>query len=181
MSNITDRDIFNKVKEALIRQGDKCVDFHGEEPAYTGWKQKEIQGLWDLLKLDYDYMDSWEVYETITNEASKRKIYEVNCAIGHIVDFTIDSWDIEEQSIDSEYVLEAVEKSNPDWKMDVDSVAMLHFLQSLHDALPVSKWVGTFALFENAFTNEGKWNCKIPFVNRSKIEQDISDYAESLL
>lgn len=148
---IRDIDIFNKIKDHLLTQNEKSLTLH-EGCAYRGVKQSDLNEAWYKT---YKTACPVEIGKGTDNSEIIQQIEDIytevpsnlKCAVGAIISDEFYSYDMEENSINSNLVSFPVKMSNPDWKITCQSWAMLEELQALHDGTLVEDWAENLARF----------------------------------
>lgn len=148
LSIVTDEEAFSYISSALIKQKERSVGI-GEECAYRGFSSTAMSELSKRLFGTVDYSNLDEEQNDLFNESLYELIdSDIRCAVGHIIDDSCYDTSIEGESIESDYVIALVDKSNPDWDITSKSLEMLKKLQRIHDAVKPSYWELTLSKFK---------------------------------
>ena len=133
---ITDRDVFEYVREKMLAQNTKSTDkyYDEEEDAYVD------NG--DCLYFSYD----------IQSEIS------LKCALGFVMDENIFHQMAEENSdATDEEIIGVIALSNKNWEITSESWQMLALLQRIHDMTSVEDWEKAMRRMSYLFDSNGKF------------------------
>lgn len=159
MSLITnDYEAFLVVKEHLLNQDEKAINSE-DDCQYRGYLSKTMSRIKnevsDNLECD-DYDDNWssEFYDEL-NDALNQTPFDAKCAVGVLISDQFYQEEFEGGVIDNNNdIVEAVNKSNPVWKITDKSFSMLQALQSIHDTGTHNDWANKLLEMNTSFD---KW------------------------
>lgn len=138
----TDKEAYEFVMEKLLEQGEKSIEDSGD-CQYRGYSSKalsEIHSRANQAQAESEDEDDLSFYEELINLLSCTPP-DAKCAAGFLIDDNIYSSNLEGQTVDYENsVFEAIQKSNPLWRLDENSAEMLKTLQLIHDQKEVDQW-----------------------------------------
>lgn len=156
MNITTDKEAFEYIRQYLLTQNEKSID-EGANCMYRGILQKDLKSL-DNLGNSED-QDWWENGgEDAYYEALADLPKDARCAVGAIISDDVYDPEIENSGIqDNPGVLELVQESNPNWKVDYSSKEMLSTLQRIHDRNQPEQWWRLFKELENNFNEKNQW------------------------
>lgn len=175
---ITDIDVFNKVRDHLMSQGELCLNFNGDN-GYFGVKSSDYQKVVDRASEmceEYGEPEHWEIIEEMYHLINTNKIERAMCAIGCLIKPEFYSEDLENQTVIEDNVLNAVKQSLPNWEITNSRLGMLTALQSIHDNTPIKNWETYFNILSNNFV-DGTWR-NIDLV--LGLHQFVENYANRL-
>lgn len=160
MNITTDKEAYKFVTEELLSQKEKSKDSDGE-CKYRGHTQSVIDEVMNRVTDELEiteYEDTDQFYTEYENLIGNEP-FNLKCAVGHLIKESVYEYHYEGQVIEyKNLIFEAVQKSNPDWKMDEFSCEMLKQLQIIHDQKQESEWLKLFLDFGDKFTDEGKYD-----------------------
>ncbi|NDB56901.1 hypothetical protein EB001_00385 [bacterium] len=133
---ITDRDVFEYVREKMLAQNQKSTNtFYDEE-------QDEIVDTEDCQYFSYDH----------------EKEIDLRCALGFVMNQDIFN-DIGEENTDAtdENILQTIALSNSNWEITSESWQMLALLQRIHDMTYIKHWRRAMDRMSYLFDSNGKF------------------------
>jgi hypothetical protein len=135
--HVTDRDIFEYVKQQMINQNRKSMDSYFDEE-----EDEMIEG--DTCQyFGYDYV----------NEIS------IRCALGHLMQQEIfNDLSCEETDAFEEDNLKVIAASNVNWQITTKSWMMLCILQRIHDVVDVKQWSSVMNNMTYLFNPDGSFD-----------------------
>jgi hypothetical protein len=164
MKITTDIEAFNHVKEQLLWQSQKSLnesDMCSYRGFTTGIKDETANEAALILaerrgcSIDEVYDIFGTEFSEIQNELILGLDYDLKCAVGHLISDDFYSLSLEENSVETNIVKEAVINSNPEWIINEKSLEMMQHLQFIHDSQQVDDWDKMLELFE--FSPNGKF------------------------
>lgn len=111
-----------------------------------------------LIKQDEQSVD--EDGDCVYRGESFDNDHKTKCAVGHIINTKNYKPSLENRSIASPKVKNAIRLSNPNWKIGQHGWLMLNNLQLVHDENDVSGWSNNFEEMESQFTKSGNYKLK---------------------
>ena len=149
----TDLEVFNRVKNHLLTQNEKS------ETTYSGCSYFYIPDLdieeieQEAMRNSIDDMDCNETFKLYYKDAIASHIENktgpvLSCAVGCLIDYKFYDYEAEGKSANSDYVLDMIKPSLPDWEIGNDQIMMLRVLQNIHDGFEPEEWRDMFDLME---------------------------------
>lgn len=174
----TDKDAYQYIVKSLIEQNTKSTDENGE-CRYRGGSNAIFQSLYTKAKekceKDYPLMADDRKYE-VTQDNFRELCFDVpydfKCAVGHIIDSTHYTEQIEGNSLDDDDVCKAIKDSNPNWEITENSIMLLKLMQLVHDWSEVEDWPIKFATLQNRFDENGSFITNFD----AELDQIMSDF-----
>jgi hypothetical protein len=134
---VTDRDIFEYVREKMLEQNQKSMDSYFDEES-----EEMIEGdTCQYFGFDYE------------NEVT------IRCALGHLMKQEIfDDLSHEETDAFEDANLQVIAASNVNWQITTKSWMMLCILQRVHDMVSVSEWPSVMNNMTYLFNPDGSFD-----------------------
>lgn len=144
----TDQEVFIYVREHLLNQNEKSFYYRGT-CGYRGVSKEALTSTWMMLfDTEAPDMKDWPEVNTLSyRDAFRVEAAEaitpknLSCAIGCLISDAYYRENLENSSIENHLVIEAVQKSAPEWSIEDSSLRMLSRLQHIHDKIDVDNWV----------------------------------------
>lgn len=158
----TDEQAYSYVMNKLLEQGQKSVDDAGE-CQYRGFSEKFIEEAKSRISDEFDENeDSDAFYEELLN-VLYNKPSDTKCAAGYLINDAEYDRTLEGQTIQYENsVYEAIQKSNPLWRMNEKSSALVAALQTIHDQKPEHEWHNYLETLGYSFNIHGEFMPLMP-------------------
>ena len=121
-----DMQVMDYIVSKLLKQGEKSVEtfFHFETETY------EKSG--DCSYRSFIRNEDGQIIDTL------------KCAVGHIIDDEVYDDQLESQTVDNTFVIDAVKVSCENWEFTDNSLGMLKVLQRIHDVIEPELWESNF-------------------------------------
>jgi hypothetical protein len=142
-----DYEAFTAIKKHLLTQNQKSLDYF-DACQYRGQT---------FVPFESDSFYSQYV-DDINEDNGKFVPTGLSCAVGILIKEDMYSPEIEGNSIDDNFVQEAITSSHPDWDMNTKSIIMLQVLQRIHDNSEPSTWNKYLQAVEVLFFTEESLN-----------------------
>jgi hypothetical protein len=94
------------------------------------------------------------VYRGFIRDYDGQIIDTLKCAVGHIIDDDIYDDQLESQTIENQFVVDAVKTSCENWEMTDNSLGMLYVLQRIHDMIDPKNWEENFVYVRKEILDE---------------------------
>jgi hypothetical protein len=106
-----------------------------------------------------DETETWDsggdcVYRGFIRDDQGTIIDTLKCAVGHIIDDDIYDDQLESQTIENQFVVDAVKTSCENWEMTDNSLGMLYVLQRIHDMIDPKNWEENFVYVRKEILDE---------------------------
>jgi len=159
----TDKDAYQHIVKSLTEQAARSTDENGE-CRYRGGNNSVFENCYNeaekQCEKDHFYSDEEEKYAVISDiyrDLCLSVPYNLKCAIGHLIDSTHYTQEIEGESVGSVEIIEVIQKSNPNWKISRNSLMFLRLMQLVHDTYQVEDWPMKFAALQDRFDDNGSF------------------------
>ena len=138
-----DKEAYLFMKDHLLNQMEKSVDQVGD-CTYRGYDDKTLCDLKDeaeAIALKNDILDDEYEYD-IYRDLLASHAPNLKCAVGALIIDTFYSQNLEGRTVcnDENDIVEAVQKSNPVWKITERSIKLMKAFQNIHDSYEPSVW-----------------------------------------
>ena len=138
-----DKEAYLFMKDHLLNQMEKSMD-KLNECTYRGYSQNILDQLNDEAKTIaeqnglYDEEDEEDVYNDLLASHSPN----LKCAVGALIIDEFYSQNLEGRTVCTTEmdIVEAVQKSNPIWKITGSSITLMKAFQNIHDSYEPSVW-----------------------------------------
>lgn len=146
----TDKEAFEFVVAELIKQNQQSLDSE-RECAYRGFSPQRMEEIIGFpIEDSFDALDEIDELDPIYSD--------LRCAVGYLIADDYYSVALERNQVDNILVTDAVQRSNPEWKIDPDtSIPLLRKLQLIHDSYPPSRWVNLLDKNNFSFNPDGSF------------------------
>jgi hypothetical protein len=128
--------VMDYIVSNLLNQGEKSQE------SYMNYDTEEYESNGDCAYRGYIRDDEGQIIDTL------------KCAIGHIIDDDIYDDQLESQTIENQFVVDAVKTSCENWKITDNSLGMLYVLQRIHDMIDPSLWESNFLYVRNSILDD---------------------------
>ena len=159
----TDEEAYKFVMQKLLEQNERSTE-EGGDCQYRGYKSETILDLRTKAGMLYneDEEDNTEFHEELLKLLAATP-YNAKCAAGFLIDDNVYSYHLEGQTVQYENTVhEYIQKSNPLWNMNENSVAMVERLQQIHDSDSIDDWESSLEKVGYMFNTLGAF---VPFVS----------------
>ena len=139
----------------LLKQGKKSQE------SYMNYDTEQYEVSGDCAYRGYKRNDDGQIIDTL------------KCAVGHIISDEAYDDQLESQTVDNTFVIDAVKVSCENWEFTDNSLGMLKVLQRIHDMIEPEKWESNFLYVRRQILDE--------FDGRSIMSSEsASPYAQTL-
>jgi hypothetical protein len=150
-----DMKVMDYIVSNLLKQGKKSQE------SYMNYDTEQYEVSGDCAYRGYKRNDDGQIIDTL------------KCAVGHIISDEAYDDQLESQTIDNTFVIDAVKVSCENWEFTDNSLGMLKVLQRIHDMIEPEKWESNFLYVRRQILDE--------FDGRSIMSSEsASPYAQTL-
>ena len=150
-----DMKVMDYIVSNLLKQGKKSQE------SYMNYDTEQYEVSGDCAYRGYKRNDDGQIIDTL------------KCAVGHIISDEAYDDQLESQTVDNTFVIDAVKVSCENWEFTDNSLGMLKVLQRIHDMIEPEKWESNFLYVRRQILDE--------FDGRSIMSSEsASPYAQTL-
>jgi len=150
-----DMKVMDYIVSSLLKQGKKSQE------SYMNYDTEQYEVSGDCAYRGYKRNDDGQIIDTL------------KCAVGHIISDEAYDDQLESQTVDNTFVIDAVKVSCENWEFTDNSLGMLKVLQRIHDMIEPEKWESNFLYVRRQILDE--------FDGRSIMSSEsASPYAQTL-
>lgn len=150
-----DMKVMDYIVSNLLKQGKKSVE------SIMNYDTDEYEPGGDCVYRGFIRNDDGQIMDTL------------KCAVGHIISDDVYDDQLESQTVDNTFVIDAVKVSCENWEFTDNSLGMLKVLQRIHDMIEPEKWESNFLYVRRQILDE--------FDGRSIMSSEsASPYAQTL-
>ena len=138
-----DKEAYLFMKNHLLNQMEKSVDQIGD-CTYRGYDQNLLDNLKDEAQTiaEHNGLYDEDDEESIFIDLMASHSPTLKCAVGALIIDTFYSQNLEGRTVcnDEMDIVEAVQKSNPIWRITGSSITLMKAFQNIHDSYEPSVW-----------------------------------------
>jgi hypothetical protein len=131
-----DMKVMDYIVSNLLKQGKKSQE------SYMNYDTEQYEVSGDCAYRGYKRNDDGQIIDTL------------KCAVGHIISDEAYDDQLESQTIDNTFVIDAVKVSCENWEFTDNSLGMLKVLQRIHDMIEPEKWESNFLYVRRQILDE---------------------------
>jgi len=131
-----DMKVMDYVVSNLLKQGKKSQE------SFMNYDTNEYEYTGDCVYRGFIRNDDGEIIDTL------------KCAVGHIISDEAYDDQLESQTVDNTFVIDAVKVSCENWEFTDNSLGMLKVLQRIHDMVDPEKWESNFLYVRQQIIDE---------------------------
>ena len=131
-----DMKVMDYIVSSLLKQGKKSQE------SYMNYDTEQYEVSGDCAYRGYKRNDDGQIIDTL------------KCAVGHIISDEAYDDQLESQTVDNTFVIDAVKVSCENWEFTDNSLGMLKVLQRIHDMIEPEKWESNFLYVRTQILDE---------------------------
>jgi hypothetical protein len=131
-----DMKVMDYIVTKLLKQNKKSVE------SFMNYDTDEYEESGDCSYRGFIRNDDGQIIDTL------------KCAVGHIISDDVYDDQLESQTVDNTFVIDAVKLSCENWEVTDNSLGMLKVLQRIHDMIEPEKWESNFLYVRRQILDE---------------------------
>ncbi len=131
-----DMQVMDYIVTKLLKQGKKSVE------SFMNYETDEYEPSGDCSYRGFIRNGDGQIIDTL------------KCAVGHIISDDVYDEQLESQTVDNTFVIDAVKVSCENWEVTDNSLGMLKVLQRIHDMIEPERWENNFLYVRQQILDE---------------------------